>query len=86
MALRDLEATLDLFLSNRTGSAGRTPSRSIVKVDNSTETITDSQSRLLADVSFTGNYPIVSLDPALSLDIDSPPLQQFLIAKVLDDM
>jgi len=86
MALRDLEATLDLFLSNRTGSTDRTIGKSIVNAYASTEGITDSQGQHLASVSFAGNSLTVSVDPALSLDVDCPPLQQFLIPKVLDEM
>jgi len=53
-----------------------------VNVDDlTTETITDSQGRRLASVSFVGNCLAVSMDPAFSLDVDSPPLQQSLIAR-----
>jgi hypothetical protein len=88
-ALKDLEATLDLFLSNR---AGQEPMRPTVDLERQRseaewiETITAQDGSALGRVFLCGNALATEVSGGLLLDPEAPPVQSFLVPRVLDAM
>jgi hypothetical protein len=94
-ALRDMEGTLNLFLGLDTQSPQgsiQEPMRPTVDLERQgseaewIETITAQDGSVLGKVSLSGNALVAEVSGKVQLDPEAPPVQSFLVPRVLDAM
>jgi hypothetical protein len=89
-ALKDLEATLDSFLSKRVGEEPMRPTVDLERQRSEAagwiETVTAQDGSVLGKVFLCGNALVAEVSGKVRLDPQAPPVQSFLVPRVLDAM